>query len=144
MQMAKKHVKRCSASPMMRSANKNYKAYHFIPIRMTISKNIYKQWIPENHKPHPCSVLSDSLKHNELQPANPARILEWVIISFPRGIFPTQGLNMCLLHLLHWQADSLPLSHLESPVCCTMKWVSHTHPFISPFWPPFRSPQYLK
>ena len=28
------------------------------------------------------------------------------------GIFPTQGSNLCLLHLLHWQADSLPLSHL--------------------------------
>ena len=26
-----------------------------------------------------------------------------------QGIFPTQGLNLCLLH---WQADSLPLSHL--------------------------------
>ena len=29
-----------------------------------------------------------------------------------QGIFPTQGLN---LHLLQWQADSLPLSHLGSP-----------------------------
>ena len=29
-----------------------------------------------------------------------------------QGIFPTQELN---LHLLHWQADSLPLSHLGSP-----------------------------
>ena len=29
-----------------------------------------------------------------------------------QGISPTQGLN---LHLLHWQADSLPLSHLGSP-----------------------------
>ena len=28
-----------------------------------------------------------------------------------QGIFPTQGLN---LPLLHWQADSLPLSHLEA------------------------------
>ena len=28
-----------------------------------------------------------------------------------QGIFPTQGLN---LSLLHWQADSLPLSHLRS------------------------------
>ena len=27
-------------------------------------------------------------------------------------IFPTQGSNLCLLH---WQADSLPLSHLGSP-----------------------------
>ena len=26
-----------------------------------------------------------------------------------QGIFPTQGLNLCLLHLLHWQVDSLPL-----------------------------------
>ena len=29
-----------------------------------------------------------------------------------QGIFPTQGSNRCLLH---WQADSLPLSHLGSP-----------------------------
>ena len=28
-----------------------------------------------------------------------------------QGIFPTQGSNLCLLH---WQADSLPLSHLGS------------------------------
>ena len=25
-----------------------------------------------------------------------------------QGIFPTQGLNLCLLNLLHWQEDSLP------------------------------------
>ena len=30
----------------------------------------------------------------------------------PQGIFPDQGLN---LHLLYWQADSFPLSHLGSP-----------------------------
>ena len=29
-----------------------------------------------------------------------ARILEWVAISFSRGIFLTQGSNLCLLHLL--------------------------------------------
>ena len=29
-----------------------------------------------------------------------------------QGIFPTQGLSLSLLCLLHWQADSLPLSHL--------------------------------
>ena len=27
-----------------------------------------------------------------------------------QGIFPAQGLNLRLLHLLHWQADSLPLA----------------------------------
>ena len=30
-------------------------------------------------------------------------------------IFPTHGLNLHLLWLLHWQVDSLPLSHLGSP-----------------------------
>ena len=37
-----------------------------------------------------------------------ARILEWVAISSSGGIFPIQGLNQCLLCLLHQQADSLP------------------------------------
>ena len=32
-----------------------------------------------------------------------------------QGIFLTQGLNLHLLHLLHWQADSLPLCHVGSP-----------------------------
>ena len=31
-----------------------------------------------------------------------------------QGIFPTQGLN---LHLLHWQESALPLSHVGSPRC---------------------------
>ena len=34
--------------------------------------------------------------------------------SLFQGIIPTQGLNPYLLHLLHWQADSLPLHHLGS------------------------------
>ena len=29
-----------------------------------------------------------------------------------QGIFPTQGLDLCLLRLLHWQADSLSLWYL--------------------------------
>ena len=40
-----------------------------------------------------------------------ARIMEWVAISFSRESL-IQVLNP---HLLHWQADSLPLSHLGSP-----------------------------
>ena len=32
-----------------------------------------------------------------------------------QGIFPTHGLNPCLLLVLHWQADSLPLSHVGIP-----------------------------
>ena len=33
---------------------------------------------------------------------------------FLLGIFLTRGSNRSLWCLLHWQADSLPLSHLES------------------------------
>ena len=36
--------------------------------------------------------------------------LSW---STARGIFPDRGSNLCLLH---WQADSSPLSHQGSPV----------------------------
>ena len=32
-----------------------------------------------------------------------------------QGIFLTQGSNLHLLPLLHWQVNSLPLRHLESP-----------------------------
>ena len=35
------------------------------------------------------------------------------------GIFPDQGLNPCLLH---WQADSLPLSHQGSPKGAAWVW----------------------
>ena len=43
------------------------------------------------------------------------RILEWTAISFSRGIFSTQGLNLSLLHPLHWQAGSLPLVPPKKP-----------------------------
>ena len=39
---------------------------------------------------------------------------------FLRGIFPTQGSNLCLLCLLHWQAGSLPLCHWEAQMVQTL------------------------
>ena len=45
-----------------------------------------------------------------------ARILEWVAISFSRVNFLTQASNPRLQRPLHWQVDSLPLSHPGSPV----------------------------
>ena len=49
-----------------------------------------------------------------------ARILEWVAISYSKGIFLTQGSNPHVLHLLHWQADFLALRHLGSPHSLTV------------------------
>ena len=64
-------------------------------------------WIPngiesESEVAQSCPTLCDpvdyspsgSSVHGILQ----ARILEWVAISFSRGIFPTQGSNPGLLH----------------------------------------------
>ena len=45
-----------------------------------------------------------------------------------QGIFPTQGLSLGLLHLPHWQVDSLPLQyHLLIALqirytCCASQW----------------------
>ena len=38
-----------------------------------------------------------------------------------QGIFPTQGSNLCLLHLLQWQTSSLPLVPSgEPPYSCRL------------------------
>ena len=58
-----------------------------------------------------CS-LSDSSVHG----ISHARILESVAITYIHRIFPTQRSNPCLLHLLYWQLDSLPLCHLGSHI----------------------------
>ena len=52
---------------------------------------------------HPldCSPPGSSV-HGILQ----VRILKWVAVALFQGIFPTQGLNLRLLHLLQWQAGS--------------------------------------
>ena len=47
------------------------------------------------------------------------------------GIFLTQGSNLSLLCLLHWQANSLPLSHWRSPKYPTIIALLSVSPFIS-------------
>ena len=47
-----------------------------------------------------------SLACSSVHGISQTRILEWVIISFPRGSSQPKDLNLC-----HCQADSLPLSH---------------------------------
>ena len=50
----------------------------------------------------------------------------------PQGIFLTQGLNPCLLWLLYWQVDSLPLTYLGAPstLALILKAVSHKPRFL--------------
>ena len=68
---------------------------------------------------HACeiaSVMSDSLRPHRLQPArllcpwdSPGKDTGLGCHFLLQKIFLTQGLNLCLLYLLHWQAYSLPL-----------------------------------
>ena len=65
------------------------------------------------------SVMSNSLWPHGLQPARllcprnfPGKNMGVGCHSLLQGIFLIHGVNLCLLH---WQADSLPLSHQVSP-----------------------------
>ena len=60
--------------------------------------------------PVACSPPGSSV-HGILQ----ARILEWATMPSSRGIFQAQGLKPSLPEFPAFQADSWPLSHLESP-----------------------------
>ena len=69
-----------------------------------------------------CSVTSHSLQLHKLQ--SPRLLCLWdspgrntgVGCHFLlQGIFPTQESNLCLLHSLHWQVDSLPLAPPGNP-----------------------------
>ena len=78
---------------------------------------------------HACTVgqLRMTLQSHELQPA---RLLHpWNSLGkntrvgchfFLQGIFLTQGSKLHLWYLMHWPADSLPLSHLGSPYVMTL------------------------
>ena len=55
-----------------------------------------------------CDPMDCSLPGSSLYGILQARILEWVAIPVSRGL-PDPGMEHESLHLLHWQAVSLPL-----------------------------------
>ena len=82
------------------------------------------------------SVVHDCLRCHALKPAR--LLCPWASPGSDTGvgchfllqrIFPTQGWNPCLLRLLQWQTDSLPLSHLGSPYPTTVSY-NHVVPCI--------------
>ena len=66
-----------------------------------------------------CSVTSDFVVPWTVTRQAPLFMELWrqnVGILLQRIVL-TQGSNLCLLHLLHWQADSLPLAPPGKPTC---------------------------
>ena len=79
-----------------------------------------------------CDPMGHSLPSSSVHGILQARILEAVAISYPKGIFPTQGPNPSLLYLLLWQVDSLLLSHNGNPL---PGYVDHLWTFWMDIWP---------
>ena len=69
-----------------------------------------------------CDPMDCSLPVSSAHGISQSRILVWVAISFSRGCIPTQRSNP---HLLHWQADYLPLSPQGSPHSRVLLLLSH-------------------
>ena len=75
-----------------------------------------------SHSASCCCLVTNSLQPHGLQPTRllcphdfPDKNTEVGCRFLLQVISLTQGSNPCLLHLLHRQADSLPLSHQGSP-----------------------------
>ena len=89
-----------------------------------------KTFFPLYNALHVCCVLSRFIVSNSVQPygLQPTRLLcPWDspgkntgvgCDALLQGIFPTQGLNPCLLHRLNWLAGSLPLAPPGKPITC--------------------------
>ena len=81
-------------------------AAHQSPLSTGFSRQEYWSGLPFSR-----SVVSNSLQHARLLcPWNsPGKNIRVGSHSPLQGIFQIQELNLCLLHLLHWQVGSLPL-----------------------------------
>ena len=83
--------------------------------------------------PQLCLTLCDPMDHSLLCPwDSPNKNTRVGCHALLQGIFPTQGSNLCLLHLLHWQADSLPWYHLGSQYLLGI--MKKKACFLSPGW----------
>ena len=63
-----------------------------------------------------CNPMDRSTPGSSVHGIFQARIPDWVAGFLFQGIFSTQGSNPYFLHLLHYQADSLPLGYLGRPL----------------------------
>ena len=103
-----------------------HKCLRDLQFKCTLKFKMYFKITVKNHrlKLLMCSVAKSCLTQRPAElwltrllcPSDSLRKEYWSGQPFPlQGIFPTQGLSLCLLRLLHWQADSYHLSYPGSP-----------------------------
>ena len=66
------------------------------------------------------SKIKNKITIGSVQSLSRVRLCDSGLHFLLQGIFPTQGLNLCLLH---WKTDSLPLNHLGNPVLPIIKYL---------------------
>ena len=103
-----------------------------VTILCLLSQCVLAQLSPTLCNPMDCSLPGSSVHGN-----SPGKITGVGCHFLLQGIFPSQGMNLCLLHLLHWQADSLPLCHLGNWIWQEIFHLSldvpHPHQMTFPF-----------
>ena len=67
----------------------------------------------------PCDPVDCSPPGSSVQADSPGKNTGVDCHALLQRIFPTHGLNPCLLHLLHWQVGSLPLAPPGKPQTST-------------------------
>ena len=85
-----------------------------VPKSRTLYVLLKMKVVVSHSHPTLCNSMDYSPPDSSVHGISQARILEWVAIPFSRDstFFPTQGLN---LGLLHYRCILLPLSHQGSP-----------------------------
>ena len=63
-----------------------------------------------------CDPMDYSPPGSSVHQNSPGKNIEMGCHALLQGIFLTQGLNPCLLHLLQWQMTSLPRCRLGGPI----------------------------
>ena len=95
----------------------NQKQFHvFVGISIGEKERGLPEWLMLSHSAasDPCDPLDCSPPGSSVHRILQARIPGGLPFLL-QGIFPTQGLNPCVLCFLHWQAGSLPLAPPGKP-----------------------------
>ena len=86
-----------------------------------VSLVCYCCYLVTKSRPTLCNPMDCSPPGSSVHGISQARILEWIIISFPKGSSWLRDQTRVSCHLLYCQVDSLPLNHQKSLVYALIK-----------------------
>ena len=109
-------------SHMPESVDKKMIRKKQIPVKKHQGQTILKQFVAVVQLPQSCPTLCDPMIQLLCPRDFPRKNTGMGCYFLLQGIFPTQGFNPRLFHLLHWQANSFllagKLSTYHAPLIC--------------------------